>query len=87
MEAVAAVLSKEGYRKVVDIMDGDQQLVTGKGGGKGPKASFGIDQDHLAFFGTPSPTSPTLQFGGHHLGLNVTVVGKNFVLTPTHTGA
>jgi Protein of unknown function (DUF3500) len=88
MEAVAAVLSKEGYRKVVDIMDGDQQLVTGKGGGKGPKASFGIDQYYLAFFGTPSPTAPwMLQFGGHHLGLNVTVVGKDFVLTPTHTGA
>jgi hypothetical protein len=28
-----------------------------------------------------------VQFGGHHLGLNVTVVGKHFVLTPTHTGA
>jgi hypothetical protein len=24
---------------------------------------------------------------GHHLGINVTVVGKHFVLTPTHTGA
>jgi hypothetical protein len=28
-----------------------------------------------------------VQFGGHHLGLNVTVIGKHFVLTPTHTGA
>jgi Protein of unknown function (DUF3500) len=28
-----------------------------------------------------------VQFGGHHLGVNVTVIGKNFVLTPTHTGA
>jgi len=28
-----------------------------------------------------------VQFGGHHLGVNVTVVGKHFVLTPTHTGA
>jgi hypothetical protein len=28
-----------------------------------------------------------VQFGGHHLGINVTVVGKNFVLTPSHTGA
>ena len=27
-----------------------------------------------------------LQFGGHHLGINVTIVGKDTVLTPTHTG-
>jgi hypothetical protein len=27
-----------------------------------------------------------LQFGGHHLGINVTIVGKNAVLTPSHTG-
>jgi hypothetical protein len=87
MDAVAAVLSKEGYQKVVDIMDGDEELIQGKGG-KGPKAMFGVDQYYLAFFGKPSPTEPwLLQFGGHHLGLNVTVAGKSFVLTPTHTGA
>lgn len=49
MNAVAAVLSKSGYQKVVDIMDGDQRLAEGKGGkgkggGKGPKAMFGADQ-------------------------------------------
>jgi Protein of unknown function (DUF3500) len=88
MDAVAAVLSKEGYQKVVDIMDGDQELTTGKGGGKGPKSMFGVDQYYIAFFGKPSPKEPwLLQFGGHHLGLNVTMIGKNFVLTPTHTGA
>src|SRR6476469_2720953 len=27
-----------------------------------------------------------LQFGGHHLGTNVTMVGKDAVVTPTHTG-
>jgi hypothetical protein len=49
---------------------------------------FGNNLYYLAIFGKPSPTQPWLvQFGGHHLGLNVTVVGKNFVLTPTHTGA
>jgi hypothetical protein len=88
MDAVAAVLSKEGYQKVVDVMDGDQELTTGKGGGKGPKMAFGVDQYFIAFFGKPSAKEPwLLQFGGHHLGLNVTVIGNNFVLTPTHTGA
>jgi hypothetical protein len=28
-----------------------------------------------------------VQFGGHHLGVDVTVIGKHFVLTPTHAGA
>jgi hypothetical protein len=91
MDVLAAVLSKEGYQKVIDIMDGDQKLVKGKDGkgkdkGKGPM--FGKDLYYLAVFGTPSETKPWMvQFGGHHLGVNVTVVGKHFVLTPTHTGA
>jgi hypothetical protein len=28
-----------------------------------------------------------LQFGGHHLAINVTLAGRQNVLTPTHTGA
>jgi hypothetical protein len=97
MGVVAAVLSKDGYQKVLDIMDGDQQLAEGKGGkgkggkdkgGKGGGAMFGADQYYLAIFGKPSETQPWMvQFGGHHLGVNVTVIGKHFVLTPTHTGA
>jgi hypothetical protein len=94
MAVLAAVLSKEGYQKVVDIMDGDQKLAEG-GGGKGPKGkggkggpTFGTDEYYLAIFGKPSETAPWMvQFGGHHLGVNVTVVGKHFILTPTHTGA
>jgi hypothetical protein len=91
METVAAVLSKEGYQKVVDIMDGDQKLAD-RGGGKGPKGGkgpmFGANLYYLAIFGKPSATKPWMvQFGGHHLGVNVTVIGKHFILTPTHTGA
>jgi hypothetical protein len=93
MDVVAAVLSESGYQKVVDIMDGDQQLAEspgrgGRGGGNRPGPLFGADQYYLAIFGKPSATEPWMvQFGGHHLGLNVTVIGKHFVLTPTHTGA
>ncbi|MFO0796727.1 MAG: DUF3500 domain-containing protein [Gemmataceae bacterium] len=92
MAVLAAVLSKDGYQKVIDIMDGDQLLAEGKGGGKGGKGGkgpmFGKDLYYLALFGTPAETTPwTVQFGGHHLGINVTVVGKTFVLTPSHTGA
>ncbi len=84
LAALAAVLSQEGYQKAIDIMRGDDLLVKDKGN----KMRFGTDNYYLAFFGKPSSTRPwMLQFGGHHLGINVTVVGKDFVLTPTHTGA
>jgi hypothetical protein len=84
LDAVAAVLSKQGYQKVIDIMNGDDQLVKGKDN----KVKFGTDNYYLAIFGKPSAKEPwMLQFGGHHLGINVTIIGKNAVLTPTHTGA
>jgi hypothetical protein len=95
MAVLAAALSERGYQKVVDIMAGDQKLAEtdvrggrGRGSGRGPEAMFGADQYYLALFGKPSATEPWMvQFGGHHLGINVTVIGKHFVLTPTHTGA
>src|SRR5438128_3263281 len=84
LDAIAAVLSKQGFQKVIDIMNADDQLVKGNDN----RMRFGTDNYYLAVFGTPSATRPwMLQFGGHHLGINVTVVGKDTVLTPTHTGA
>jgi hypothetical protein len=83
LDALAAVLSKEGYQKVIDIMNADDQLVKGKDN----KMQFGTENFYLAVFGKPSATKPwMLQFGGHHLGINVTIVGKEAVLTPSHTG-
>jgi Protein of unknown function (DUF3500) len=101
MDVVASVLSKKGYEKVLDIIAGDDVLAKGGGkggkggkgdkGGKGGKAGgggFGFDNFHLAIFGKPSPDQPWLvEFGGHHLAINVTIVGKDFVLTPTLTCA
>jgi hypothetical protein len=83
LDVLAAVLSKQGFQKVIDIMNADDQLVKGNDN----KMRFGTENYYLAVFGTPSATKPwMLQFGGHHLGLNVTIVGKDTVLTPTHTG-
>jgi hypothetical protein len=84
LDALAAVLSKEGFQKVIDIMNADDHLVQGNAN----RMRFGTDNYYLAVFGTPSATKPWMvQFGGHHLGLNVTIVGKETTLTPTHTGA
>src|SRR5262245_60051533 len=84
LAALAAVLSKQGYQKVIDVMNADDQLVKGKEN----RMRFGTDHFYLALFGKPSATKPWMvQFGGRHLGLNVTIAGKDAVLTPTHTGA
>ncbi len=115
---VAAALSPAGYKKVLDIMNGDEVLKNrgggrtggrqgqggggppgGRQGGNAPGApapgatpapagrgaiQFGADEYYLALLGTPSTTTPwIIQFGGHHLAINVTVVGSNSVLTPS----
>ena len=42
----------------------------------------------LTLFGTPSPDEPWgWQLAGHHLDINVTVVGTQLVVTPTFMGA
>ena len=49
---------------------------------------FGEDLYYISILGTPSEKNPwMLQFGGHHLALNVTIAGEHGVLTPTLTGA
>ncbi len=61
------------------------------GGGGGPMsggAMFGKDLYFISILGTPSNTQPwMLQFGGHHLALNITIAGERGILTPTLTGA
>lgn len=60
-------------------------------GGRPPFRSgdmFGKDLYYISFLGNPSVTAPwMLQFGGHHLALNITIDGSRGVLTPTLTGA
>jgi len=95
---VAAALSRDGYQKVTEIMNGDEVLKNAGGGrtggrpgggapgGRGGRGGiqFGLDEYYLALLGAPSTTTPwMIQFGGHHLAINVTVVGANNVLTPS----
>jgi hypothetical protein len=54
------------------------------GGGRGGGPTFGQDEYYLAFVGTPSATSPwMLQFGGHHLAINLTLAGSEASMTPS----
>jgi len=57
-----------------------------RGGGGG--LLFGKDLYFISILGTPSEKNPwMLQFGGHHLALNLTIAGERGILTPTLTGA
>jgi hypothetical protein len=85
MAVLAAALSPTGYEKVVQIVEADEVLRKGSGG-RGP--AFGRDEYYLSFVGRPSPADPwIIQFGGHHLGINVTLGGERRTLAPSHTGA
>jgi hypothetical protein len=45
---------------------------------------FGKDEYYLAILGDPSATTPwMIQFGGHHLGINVTLRASDNVMTPS----
>ena len=108
MSLLTNALSQEGYRKVTEIMRGDEVLRTGEGrgaprggagagrpgggragrGGGAPGGGggvmFGEDEYYLAFLGTPSTATPwMLQFGGHHLAINLTMAGTQASMTPS----
>jgi hypothetical protein len=93
MATVAAALSPTGYEKVTQIVEGDEMLKKKDNGGPGPggpggPAMFGHDEYYISFLGQPSATDPwMIQFGGHHLGINITLVGDHTTLAPSHTGS
>ncbi|HTB13074.1 MAG TPA: DUF3500 domain-containing protein [Bryobacteraceae bacterium] len=77
------LLSPKGYQKVLEIMGSDQALSD-----SGTPFSSGVASYTLCIFGQPNLTSPwMLQYGGHHLALNIVVTGTRGVITPTLTGA
>jgi uncharacterized protein DUF3500 len=100
MAVLSTALSPDGYRKVTEIMRGDEVLRKnqadrtqgapgagrgpGPGGGGGAGVKFGEDEYYLAFLGTPSTATPwMLQFGGHHLAINLTLAGSKASMAPS----
>lgn len=81
-----------GYEKVLQIVEADEALKSGNRGGAGGRgggpAIFGRDEYYISLLGQPSATDPwALQFGGHHLGMNLTFIGDHRTMAPSHTGA
>ena len=87
---VAATLSPGGYKKVINMVNADEVLEREAAPKRKAESrtKFGRAEFYVAILGTPSATQPwMIQFGGHHLAINITLVGTQNVLTPSHTGA
>lgn len=83
MKMLWELLSENGYEKVMQIMGSDQALADG-----GTNFASGKDAYTLGIFGTPNIKTPwMIEFGGHHLALNIVIAGSQGALTPTLTGA
>jgi hypothetical protein len=81
---VSSALSRRGFEKVEQIVEADEVLKKNEGN----NPMFGKDLYYISILGTPSERDPwMLQFGGHHLALNVTVAGERGILTPSLIGA
>ena len=85
---LGAVLSPDGMTMVRRQMAADDVLAAEQErGNPRRRLTFGSDHYYVALLGEPSPTEPwTLQFGGHHLAINATVVGPRLTLAPSLTG-
>ena len=82
MALLRILLSDMGYRKVLDIMGSDQALAD-----SGTPYASGRAAYTLAIFGTPVVDRLWMvQFGGHHLALNATMLGEHAGLAPVLTG-
>lgn len=86
MGLVESALSARGYQKVLAIVEGDEALK--QASGERGASMFGRDLFYISVLGKPSVKEPwMLQFGGHHLALNITMVGREGILTPSLTAA
>lgn len=81
---VSSTLSRRGFEKVQQIVEGDEVLKSNERN----NPMFGKDLFYISILGTPSEKDPwMLQFGGHHLALNITIAGASGILTPSLTAA
>ena len=82
LRLLRSTLSERGFQQVVDNMNGGEVLRARQG-----RQTLGRDEFYISLLGEPSASSPWMwQFGGHHLGINATIVGDQITLSPSLTG-
>ena len=82
LQLAQAALSHDGYTHLANTRGSDSFLATVQSG-----MGFGATNYYIAFYGTPSTTSPwMLQIGGHHFAFNHTYNGAYASGTPFFLG-
>lgn len=83
LAVLESLLNDEAYETVLGIMQGDQEIVDAGACAN----SCGLYQYYIAFFGDPSTEDGwTVQYGGHHIGINATLDTDTITFAPTHLG-
>ncbi|MFT4081222.1 MAG: DUF3500 domain-containing protein [Nocardioides sp.] len=81
-KVVETAMSSAGYTYVTEQLNADDQLSSGD-----DDTTYGQQNYHIAFYGDPSTDSAwSLQFGGHHLGIMVSIGGDTLSLSPYFKG-
>ena len=83
---LSTVLSENGYLMGRNIMLADDLLIKNEARAK-RRGGFGSANFWIAIFGTPSETEPwAVQWDGHHVAINLTIVGEKMTLSPAFIG-
>ena len=79
---LAEIMSPRGIRNLEYQLAAEQTFPTDHWFNR-----YGVDHFYVAILGEPSSNKPWMfQFGGHHLGINVTVYGADVTFSPMLTG-
>ena len=82
MAVVKNLMSAAGYTYVEGAIAGDQYLNETQG-----ESQMGTDNYYIAFYGNPATDSAwTMQFGGHHLAIHISVGDGSVSVSPYFQG-
>ncbi len=84
-EFLSSSLGEEGYQSVMEVMAAEAFLSTDQ---RAARLQWDPENYWVSFFGTPSANAPWgWQFGGHHLGLNLSIEGNKIeTMSPSFVG-
>lgn len=82
---LASSLGEEGYQSVAEVIAAETFLSADK---RAERLQWAPENYWLSFYGTPSAEAPWgWQFGGHHLGLNLSIEGNRVeTMSPSFIG-
>lgn len=83
---LSTVMSESGYLKSRNIMLADDLLLDSRKQAE-RRGGFGSANFWISIFGTPSETEPWgVQWDGHHVAVNLTIVGEKVTMSPSFIG-